>query len=43
MSSYKLLDRVATNSDNNLKFVDETMSEVRRNWNVTTQDDVSFF
>lgn len=26
-----------------LSFVDDTMSDIRRNWNVTTQDDVSFY
>ena len=26
---------------NSMKIVDETMGEVRRNWNVMTQDDVS--
>lgn len=27
-------------STNSMKIVDETMGEVRRNWNVMTQDDV---
>jgi hypothetical protein len=34
----------ARNNDemNSMKIVDETMGEVRRNWNVMTQDDVKY-
>lgn len=34
----KMASRMA---QSDLTFVDDTMAEIRRNWNVTTQDDVS--